>query len=241
MILALIVILTTLAVSDTSLRCSPLWENTSHSCTMMAVKVMRSRGQELEATHLILEHWPLVETSTAVHPMAKAFICTRTVPWLRSDAFPSSQEFLDEKVALARRALTMAWEAFGPEYENVTLEQDTHSILCNAHSLLAECLVMVGAKSEALKHAWRALELRPVNEGGRGYKREIQKTVLVTGILCELGRVSEAEALLRTTLQKQLDQAGPPPHPSKASQSIARLHGELTRLVARYGRGTRKR
>jgi hypothetical protein len=130
----------------------------------------------------------------------------------------------------------MAWEAFGPGHENVTLEQDNHSILCNAHMLLAECLVMAGAKSvEALKHAWRARELCPVNEGGKGYMRGFRKTMLVTGILCELGRVSEAEALLRTTLQKQLNQAGPPPHPSKASQSIARLRGELARLLARYG------
>jgi tetratricopeptide (TPR) repeat protein len=205
-------------------------------CIRVAVNVMRSRGQEIEAARLILEHWPLIEASSSVPLNLKAQFFSKMVLLLRSEVFPSERAYVDELVSLARRALAVALEAC-PGHETFTAEQDEEEILYGGHYCLSRSLEKAGGLTEALGHARRALELCSAssddNRSGLDYNyaKEFDAIVLMKDILSSLGRVGEAEALLRTTLEKHKDKAGPP----DAIQGIAMFRGELAQLLVRHG------
>ena len=139
-------------------------------------------------------HWPLIEASLTVHIAIKdAFFATAMIR-LDRKICTSNRAYLDEIVALARRALAVALKHYGPGHETATAAQDCLTILYRGHFHLAECLVGVGGSGEALGHARRALELCPTsphkNQGDCQYHfaSEVDATTMVAGILYRLGQ-----------------------------------------------------
>lgn len=222
---------------------SHLYEGPKHCpmATMVVLKILDERGEQMELAKLARAHWPLIEASLSVPILIKNAFFEAAMRRLDRKICTSYRAYLDEIVDLARRALAVALKDFGPGHETATAEQDCFTILYRGHFYLAECLAGVGSSGEALGHARRALELCPTppdknTTSEYNYAVEVDAATMLTGILYRLGRANESEVILRAILQKQMGIAGPLPHTTSATHSIARLRGDLAHLLAQHGK-----
>jgi tetratricopeptide (TPR) repeat protein len=212
----------------------------------VAVMALRRENREVQAADLLEKHVPLIEASDIIRPVEKVkFLCNAGGQWLYGDRLGRSDVDKTAKRGLmAKRVAKLACQVFqrGTGYSAGSVEEDTTYTLVRSHLHVAECLNFSGEWQESLLYTQKALEfsrllsLFPPNKSeiDSVYLYECEAQVALAEVLCNLGRVGEAETLLRSGLLSQLDRVTILPYFYKLVKGALLLRGFLVELLMRW-------
>jgi tetratricopeptide (TPR) repeat protein len=173
------------------------------------------------------------------------YFLLNAIQWRYSDKlFRTSKEHLAPMTHMTKRVATLACQVFdrGTGKDGRPKAEDKDYALFHSHIQVAQLLKTGGEWHNALLFAQKAIELSrvaissPVDKIDMDlvYLYECESLVTTAEVLCNLGRVGDAEPLLQSGLQNQLSRATSLSYSYNLIKGILLLRGYLAEVLTRW-------